>query len=91
MSAIVFVTLGRMFTYRLMYQSSDRSLNVIFNCAGFVSSSIIFFASQIFSQMNRCFLVSYDVSPRNSGNLIMGSCPSILNYVELLPPCVVDN
>ena len=41
--------------------------------------------------MNKWFLDSSDASPRNSGNLIMGSCHGILNCVELLPPHDVDN
>jgi hypothetical protein len=40
--------------------------------------------------MNKCFSGSSNASPQNYGNLIMGSCPSILNYVELLPPHGVD-
>jgi hypothetical protein len=90
-SVIVFVTFGELFTSRLIYQSSARSLSVISNCASFVSSSVIFFASQIFSHMNKCFSGSFDSSPQNSSNLMMGSCLAILNYVDLLPPRSVDN
>jgi hypothetical protein len=63
---------------------------VIANYARFISSVVIYFASQIFSQMNKFFLGSSDASPWNSGNLIMGSWPTILNYVELIPLHYVD-
>jgi hypothetical protein len=79
-----------MFTSRLMYQSSALSLNVISNYMRFVSSSMICLASQIFSHMNKFFSGSSNASPRNSGNLIVGSCPTILNCVELLPSRSVD-
>jgi hypothetical protein len=69
---------------KLIYQSSARSLNVIANCASLVSSPVICLASQIFSQINRCFYGSFDASPLNSGNMMVGSCPTILN-VELVP------
>jgi hypothetical protein len=39
--------------------------------------------------MKKCFLGSFAASPRNSGNLMVGSCPAILN-VELLPLHGVD-
>jgi hypothetical protein len=85
MSASVLVVPGALFVSRLMYQSSVRSLSVIASCASLVSSSVIYFASQIFAQINKCFLGSSAASPQNSGNLIIGSCPAILN-TELLPP-----
>jgi hypothetical protein len=75
---------------RRMYQSSAWSLSVISNCASLVSSSMIYFASQIFAQMNKCFSRSFVSSPQNSGNLIVGSCPSILNTEVLPPSCGVD-
>jgi hypothetical protein len=59
------------------------------NYTSLVSSYVICFASQIFSHMNKCFSGSCDVSPLNSSNLMMGSCPAILN-VELLPFPSVD-
>jgi hypothetical protein len=62
---------------------------MIAKCTSLVSSSMICFASQIFSQMNKFFSGSSDASPLNSGNLIVGSCPEILN-VELLPSHNVD-
>jgi hypothetical protein len=70
---------------RLMYQSSARSLSVIASCVSLVSSSMIFFSSQIFVQMNKFFWGSSVASPQNSGNLIVGSCLAIPN-TELLPP-----
>jgi hypothetical protein len=70
---------------RLMYQSSVWSLSMIHNYKSLVSSSVICFASQIFAKMNKCFSGSSVASPQNSGNLIMGLCPAILN-TELLPP-----
>jgi hypothetical protein len=88
-STIVLVVLGGLFAAKIIYQSSVQSLNVIADCTSLVSSSVIYFASQIFSQINMCFSGSYNASPLNSGNLMVGSCPSILN-VELLPPCGVD-
>jgi hypothetical protein len=69
---------------RLMYQSSARSLSVIASCSSLVSSSVICFASHIFVQMNKFFFGSSAASPQNSGNLIVGSCPTILN-IEFLP------
>jgi len=89
MSTNVLVIPGALFVSRLMYQSSARSLSVIASCASLVSSLVIYFASQIFAQMNKCFLGSYVASPRNFDNLMVGSCPAILN-VELLPPRGVD-
>jgi hypothetical protein len=80
---------GGLFAYKLMYQSSARSLSVIANYASLVSSSVICFTSQIFSQINKCFSGSSNASPLNSGNLMVGSCPAILN-VELLPLRGVD-
>jgi hypothetical protein len=88
---MVFGTPYGLFTSRLIYQSSALSLSVIANCMSFVSSSVIFFSSRIFSQKNKCFSVSSNASPRNSSNLIVGSCPAILNCIELLPPHSVDN
>jgi hypothetical protein len=85
MSASVLIIPGALLVSRLMYQSSVQSLSVIASCASLVSSSVIYFSSQIFSQMNKCFSGSSVASPHNFGNLIMGSCPSILN-TELLPP-----
>jgi hypothetical protein len=89
MSTSVLVVLGALFASKLMYQSSARSLSVIANCVSLVSSSVIYFDSHIFSQINRCFSGSYVASPRNYGNLMVGLCPAILN-VELLPPRGVD-
>jgi hypothetical protein len=88
---IVFGIPCGLFTSRLMYQSNARSLSVIATCTIFVSSYVIYFASHIFSQMNNLFSGSFDASPQNSGNLIVGSCPAILSCVELLPSCNVDN
>jgi hypothetical protein len=59
------------------------------NYAILVSSSVIYFSSQIFSQMNKFFSGSSDASPLNYGNMMVGLCPAILN-VELLPTCGVD-
>jgi hypothetical protein len=70
---------------RVMYQSSAQCLSVISSCASLVSSLVICFASQIFAQMNKFFSGSSAASPRNYGNLIVGSCPAILN-TKLLPP-----
>jgi hypothetical protein len=70
---------------RLMYQSSAQSLSVIASCASLVLSSMIYFASQILAQMNRCFSGSFATPPQKSGNLIVGLCLSILS-TELLPP-----
>jgi hypothetical protein len=50
---------------------------------------LIYFASQLFSQINKFFSGSFNASPLNSGNLIVGSCPAILN-VEILSPHGVD-
>jgi hypothetical protein len=88
-SSIVLVVLGRLFVDKLIYQSSARSLNVIGNCASLVSSSVIYFSSQIFLQINRFFFGSSDSYPLNYGNLMVGSCPPILN-VELVPLHGVD-
>jgi hypothetical protein len=74
---------------KLIYQYSVRSLNVIANCASIVSLSVIYFSSQIFSQINKCFSRSYDASDLNSSNLMVGSCPAILN-VEILLSRGVD-
>ena len=41
--------------------------------------------------MNKWFSGSSDASPRNNGNMIMGYCPAILNYVKLLPLHGVDS
>jgi hypothetical protein len=90
MFVIVLVTPGGLFTSRLVYQSNAWSISVIAYCASFLSSFVICFPSQIFSHMSKCFSGSSDASPQNSGNMIMGSCPSILNCVELLPLCSVD-
>jgi hypothetical protein len=73
-----------------MYPSTQ-TLSAIANYVSFVFSSMICFASQIFLHMNKCFSRSSDASHRNYGNLIVGSCLAILNCVELLPPCGVDN
>jgi hypothetical protein len=89
MSASVLVVPGELFVSKLMYQSSVWYLRVIANYASLVSSSVILFASHIFAQINKCFLGSYVSSPRNYGNLMVGSYPAILN-VELLPPRGVD-
>jgi hypothetical protein len=89
-SLIVLVVLGRFFVAKIMYQSSARSLSMIANYVSLVSSSVIYFSSQIFSQMNKCFLGSSNTSPLNSGNLMVGSCPAILN-AKLLPPRSVDS
>jgi hypothetical protein len=89
MSAIVLVVLGELFVDKLIYQSSAQSLSVITSCVNLVSSYVIYFSSQIFSQMNKCFFESFDASPLNFGNLVVGSCHAILN-VELLPPRGVD-
>ena len=78
-----------LFVYRLMYQSSVWSLSVIASYAILVSSSVICFSSHIFAQMNKCFSGSFATSPRYSGNLMVGLCPTILD-VELLSPCGVD-
>jgi hypothetical protein len=88
-SPIVLVVPSELFAIKLKYQFSVRSLNVITNCSSLVSSSVIYFSSQIFSQINTCFYRSSDASPLNSGNLMVGSCPAILN-VELLPSRGVD-
>jgi hypothetical protein len=40
--------------------------------------------------MNKCFSWSGDPSPINYGNLIVGSCPGILNCDEILPLCNID-
>jgi hypothetical protein len=40
--------------------------------------------------MNKCFSGSFVSSPRNFGNLIVRSCPTILNTELLPPPCGVD-
>jgi hypothetical protein len=39
--------------------------------------------------MKKCFSRSFVASPRNYGNLMVGSCPVIMN-VELLPQHGVD-
>jgi hypothetical protein len=88
-SPIVLVVPSGLFVAKLIYQSSALSLNVIANYASLVSSSMIYFASQIFSQINMCFFRSSNASPLNSGNLMVGSCPTILN-VEILPLHDVD-
>jgi hypothetical protein len=64
---------------------------VIDNYTRFVSSCVVYFDSHIFSHMTKFFSGSSDASPQNSGNLIVGSCPAILNCVELLPSHGVDN
>jgi hypothetical protein len=89
MSAIVLVVHTGLFVAKLIYQSSARSLSVIASCANLVSLSVIYFSSQIFSQMNKCFSGSSDASPLNSGNLMVGSCLAILK-AELLPLRDVD-
>jgi hypothetical protein len=61
-----------LFVANLMYQSNARSLSVMDKCVSFLSSYVIFFASQIFSRMNKGFSGSYDASPLNSGNLMVG-------------------
>jgi hypothetical protein len=88
MSAIVLVVPRGLFVAKIIYQSSVQSLSVIANYVTLVSSSVIYFASQIFSQMNKCFFRSSDASPLNYDNLMVGSHLSILN-TELLPPCGV--
>jgi hypothetical protein len=85
MLSSVLVILGALFVSRLMYQSSARSLSVITSCASLVSSSVILFSCYIFAQMKKIFLGSSTSSPQNSSNMMVGSCPSILN-TELLPP-----
>jgi len=90
MSVSVLFIHGELLVSRLMYRSSAWSLRVIASCVSLVSSSMICFSSLIFSQMNKCFLGSSVASPWNSGNQIVGSCPSILNTELLLPPCGVD-
>jgi hypothetical protein len=89
MFAIFLVVSGGLFVAKLIYQSNAQSLSVIATCANLVSSSVIFFSSQILSHMNKCFFGSSDASPLNYGNLMVGSCLAILN-VELLPLCCVD-
>jgi hypothetical protein len=89
MSSSVLLIPGALFASKLMYQSNVRSLSVIASCATLVSSSVICFSSHIFAQMNKCFSGSSVASPQNSGNLMVGSFPTILN-VELLHPCGVD-
>jgi hypothetical protein len=78
-----------LFTTNIMYQYSVQYLSVISSCTSFVSSSMIFFSSHIFSQIKKLFLGSSDASPLNYGNLMVGSCPAILND-ELLPSPSVD-
>jgi hypothetical protein len=85
MSSNVLVIPRALFVSRLMYHSSARSLNVITNYVSLVSSSVIYFSSQMFAQMNKCFSGYSVASPQNSSNMIVGSCPTILN-IELLPP-----
>jgi hypothetical protein len=85
MSSSVLVIPRALFVSRLMYQSSVRSLSMIASYASLVSSSVIYFSSQIFAQMKKIFFESFVASPRNPGNLIVGSCPAILN-TKLLPP-----
>jgi hypothetical protein len=89
MPVSVLVIPGALFVSKLMYHYSVQSLSIITNCASFVSSLVICFASQIFAQMKKCFSGSSAASPQNYGNLMVGSCLSILN-VELLPPHSVD-
>jgi hypothetical protein len=79
------VVLGGLFPAKLMYQSSARSLTMTVNYASFVSSFVILFSSHIFSQMNKCFSGTYDASPLNFGNLMVGPCSAIENCVGLLP------
>jgi hypothetical protein len=83
MSVTILVVPATLFASKLMYQSSAQSLSVIANCTSLVSSSVICFDSHIFAQMNKCFLGSFASSPRIYGNLMVGSCSSIMN-VELL-------